>query len=424
MAHVHRRGIPGAEFLVFSRPFLKAGAAECRAAEPLRLPPVFSSNTVSYGHGAIAQLGERLHGMQEVGGSIPPGSTKIQRHILSAHLFSPSLTRGSPMTQVVRFHQHGGPEQLRIEDLEIRDPGPGEVRVRVETIGLNRSEAMFRAGSYLQAPQLPSLLGYEGVGVVEALGAGSEGFRPGDTVCVMPTFRLGEYGLYAEKAIVPARSLTALPPGLTKIEGASIWMQYFTALAIYVAARAEVGDFVLIRAASSSVGLAAIQLANWAGAIPIAATRTRSKVAALEAQGAKHVIVTEEADIVAEVKRITGGKGARIVFDPVGGPEIEKLAQAAAEEGMVIVYGGLSGQATPYPHWTSALKGLSIRGWVASAIWGKPERFARYRDLIVRGLAAGHLKPVVAKTFPLAQIVAAHRYLESNQQLGKIVVTV
>jgi NADPH:quinone reductase len=328
------------------------------------------------------------------------------------------------MSKVVRFHEHGGPEQLRIEDLEVADPGAGEVRIRVEAIGLNRSEAMFRAGAYIKALKFPSPIGYEGVGIVEALGPAVQGFAAGDRVCVLPNFRLGDYGIYAERAIVPARSLIAPPPGLTAVEAASIWMQYFTALAIYETAHATVGDHIIIRAASSSVGLAAIQLANWAGAVPIAATRTSSKTAALIAQGARHVIATEESDLIAEVQRITGGKGARIVFDPVGGPDVETLAQAAAEEGIIILYGGLSGKPTPYPHWSAALKGLTLRGWVASSIWSKPERFARYRDLIVLGLAEGRLKPVIAKTFPLTQIVDAHRYLESNQQLGKIVVTV
>jgi NADPH:quinone reductase-like Zn-dependent oxidoreductase len=328
------------------------------------------------------------------------------------------------MSKVVRFHAHGGPEQLRIEELDVGAPGAGEVRIRVESIGLNRSEAMFRAGAYMQVPKFPSLIGYEGVGVVEALGSDVRGFSPGDRVCILPNFRLGEYGLYAEQAIVPARSLIAPPPGLSVVESASIWMQYFTALALYEVGHATIGDAILIRAASSSVGLAAIQLANWAGAIPIAATRTSAKTAALKAHGARHVIATEESDLVAEVQRITGGKGARIVFDPVGGPAVDALAQAAAEEGIIIIYGGLSGQPTPYPHWPAALKGLSLRGWVASSIWNKPERFARNRELILQGLAAGRLRPVIAKTFPLAQIVEAHRYLESNQQLGKIVVTV
>jgi len=328
------------------------------------------------------------------------------------------------MSKVVRFHAHGGPEQLRIEELEVGAPGPGEVRLHVEAIGLNRAEAMFRAGAYIKPKSLPSMIGYEGVGIIEALGAGVQGFKTGDRVCVMPTYPLGDYGLCADTAIVPARSLIAPPPGLSVVEAASIWMQYFTALGIYEAGHAGVGDAVLVRAASSSVGLAALQLANWAGAVSIAATRTGAKSAALKAQGARHVIATTESDLAAEVKRLTGDKGARVIFDPVGGPEVETLAQAAAERGVIIIYGGLSGQPTPYPHWSAAIKGLSLRGWVASEIWNKPDRFARYRDMILQGLAEGHLKPVIAKTFPLTEIVEAHRYLESNQQLGKIVVTV
>ena len=327
------------------------------------------------------------------------------------------------MSKVVRIYQHGGPEELRFEDLDVGEPGPGEVRVKIEAIGLNRSEAAFRAGEYPVAPTFPALIGYEGVGLIEALGPDVQGFAVGERVCVLPNFRLGEYGIYGERAIVPARSLLSPPPGLSTVEAASIWMQYFTALAIIEIARAAIGDYVLIRAASSSVGLAAIQLANWAGAVPIAATRTSAKALTLQQQGAKHVIPTDETDLVAAVLRITAGKGARIIFDPVGGPDIEKLALAAADEGIIFVYGGLSGKPTPFPHWPAALKGLSIRGWVASSIWNRPERFTRNRELILRGLASGHLRPVIAKTFPFSQIVAAHRYLESNQQIGKIVVT-
>jgi NADPH:quinone reductase-like Zn-dependent oxidoreductase len=328
------------------------------------------------------------------------------------------------MSKVVRFHQFGGPEVLKLEDLNVGEPAAGEVRLRVEAIGLNRAEAMFRAGNYPVKPALPSVIGYEGVGVIEAVGPGVQGVSVGERLCVMPTYRLGEYGLCAERAIVPARSLIAPPQSLSVIEAASIWMQYFTALAIIEVAHATVGDYVLIRAASSSVGIAAMQLANWAGAVPIAATRHSTKASALMQLGAKHVIATEESDVVAQVQAITQGKGARIVFDPVGGPDVDKLAQATAEEGMLIIYGGLSSQATPYPHWPAAVKGLCVRGWVASSIWNKPERFARNRDLILRGLAGGQLRPVIARTFPLNQVVEAHRYLESNQQLGKVVVTV
>jgi NADPH:quinone reductase-like Zn-dependent oxidoreductase len=328
------------------------------------------------------------------------------------------------MSKVVRIHEQGTPEVLHIEDLEVGAPGAGEVRVRIEAIGLNRSEAAFRAGQYPVKPKFPTLMGYEACGVIEALGDGVQGFKVGERICVLPTFRLGEYGVYAEQAIVPARSVLPAPTGLTSIEAASIWMQYLTAMAIIEIAHATVGDFVIIRAASSSVGLAAIQLANWAGAIPIAATRHSVKSRALRDHGAKHVIATDESDLVAEVMKITNARGARIVFDPVGGPYVETLAQAMAVDGILFIYGGLSGQPTMHPHWPAAMKNLSIRGWVASTIWNHPERFARAKELILRGLTDGHLKPVIARTFALKEIVEAHRYLESNQQLGKIVVTV
>jgi NADPH:quinone reductase-like Zn-dependent oxidoreductase len=328
------------------------------------------------------------------------------------------------MAKVVRVHELGEPEVMRIEELPVRAPGEGEVHLRVEAIGLNRSEAVFRRGAYPQRPTLPTLIGYEGVGIVQAIGPGVLGFTPGDRVCVVPNYRLGEYGMYAEETVVPARSLLHAPPGLSSAEAASIWMQFFTAMAIIEIGKATVGDYVIIPAASSSVGLAAIQLANWAGATPIAATRRSDKAAALKAHGAKHVVATEEQDLVAEVMRITQGKGARLVFDPVGGPYVEKLANAMADEGILFIYGSLSGKDAMFPHWPAALKGLSIRGWVASAIWSRPDRYARAQSLVLRGLADGHLQPVIARTFSFAQIVEAHRYLESNQQLGKIVVMV
>ena len=328
------------------------------------------------------------------------------------------------MVKVVRVHKPGGPEAMVFEDLEVGAPGPGEALIRMEAIGLNRAECLFRAGGYIQPPSLPTLIGYEGSGVVLATGEGVENVRPGERVSIVPSFMQGKYGVYAEQAIVPAASLLPAPEGLSPAEAAAIWMPFFTAWAIVEAGKGAFGDHVIIPAPSSSVGIAAIQICNWAGAVPIAATRTSAKAAALKAQGAAHVIATEEQDLVAEVMRITGGQGARLVFDPVGGPYVETLAQAMAVEGIMFIYGGLSGQPTPYPHWPAAFKSLSIRGWVATSIWGRPERYARAQELIRRGLKDGRFKPVIDRTFPLSQIVEAHRYLESNQQVGKVVVTV
>jgi NADPH:quinone reductase-like Zn-dependent oxidoreductase len=328
------------------------------------------------------------------------------------------------VAKLIRIHTLGGPEVLQIDDLEVGEPGPGEVRIRVEAVGLNRSEAMYRAGRYPTKPQLPSLIGYEGVGTIEALGEGVEGFAVGQRVCVLPMIQQGQYGIWAEQAIVPARILLPAPPGLTPAEAASIWMQYMTAYAIIEVANVGIGDGVIVRAASSSVGIAAIQLANWAGAVSIACTRTSDKAAALRAQGAAHVVATEEEDLDSRFMAITGGLGARTAFDPVGGPYVDTLAQALAPRGILFIYGGLSEQPTPYPHWPCAMKGLSMRGWVASEIWNHPHRYRAAQEKILAGLAGGQLKPVIAKEFHgLEQLVAANRFLESNQQVGKVVVT-
>ena len=327
------------------------------------------------------------------------------------------------MAKVVRVHELGGPENLIIEDMEVGAPGPGEVRIKVQAVGLNRSEAMFRAGRYPTKPQLPTLIGYEASGIIEALGEGVEGFGVGDSVCALPMYALGQYGVWGEQAIVPARCLLPTPPGLSPAQAAAVWMQYMTAFAIIEVAEAGIGDYVIIQAASSSVGLAAIQLANWAGAIPIAATRTSAKAVELRDHGAAHVIATQEVDLAAEVMKITNGKGARIVFDPVQGPYVQTLTSAMAERGILIIYGGLSEQPTPYPHWNMAFKALSMRGWVASEIWNHPHRFKAATERILLGLKLGRLKPVIAKTFPFSEIVEANRFLESNQQIGKVVVT-
>jgi len=323
----------------------------------------------------------------------------------------------------MRFHQTGGPEQLVIEDIDIGQPGPGHVRIRVEAVGLNRAEAMYRAGNYPTQPQLPSLIGYEGVGTVLAVGDGVDDFAVGQRVCVLPMIQQGQYGIWADEAIVPTRILLPAPAGMDPVRAAAIWMQYMTAYAVYEVAGIGPNDAVIVPAASSSVGLAAIQLCNWAGAVPIAATRTSAKAQALKDLGAAHVVATEEEDLVARVMEITGGSGARCAFDPVGGPYVDTLAKALAPRGILFIYGGLSGQPTPYPHWPMAMKGASMRGWVASEIWNHPHRFAAAREKVLAGLATGKLDPVIARVFKgLESLPEANAFLESNAQIGKVVV--
>ena len=327
------------------------------------------------------------------------------------------------MTKVMRFHETGGPEKLVIEDLDIGEPGAGEVRIKVEAVGLNRAEAMYRAGHYPVQPKLPSLIGYEGVGTIIAVGDDVGDYTPGQRVFVLPKISQGDYGIWAEEAIVATHMLLPAPADMDAVTAAGIWMQYMTAYAVYEVANVGPNDGVIIPAASSSVGLAAIQLCNWAGAISIAATRTSAKAKALREHGAAHVIATEEEDLVARVMAITKGKGARCAFDPVGGPYVDTLAQALAPRGILFIYGGLSGQPTPYPHWPMAFKGASMRGWVASEIWNHPERFDNARKTVLAGMEQGKLAPVIAKTFQgLESLPEANAFLESNQQIGKVVV--
>jgi NADPH:quinone reductase-like Zn-dependent oxidoreductase len=224
---------------------------------------------------------------------------------------------------------------------------------------------------------------------------------------------------------VPAFAVAKHPASLSWVEAAAIWMQYATAYgALVEVAKLKAGETVLIPAASSSVGLAAIQIAKLIGATPVALTRSSKKSKMLLELGAAHVIATEEQDLVAEVKKLTGGNGARVVFDPVAGQTLTKLVAATATHGMLILYGALSPEPTPLPLFETLGKFLTIRGYVLFEIVTNPESLERTKKFIVDGLANGKLKPVIAKTFPFEQIVEAHRYLESNQQVGKIVVTV
>ena len=329
------------------------------------------------------------------------------------------------MAKTVVFHALGGPENLKFEDSTTRAPGDGEAKLRVEAVGLNRAELMYLGGHYFEQPQLPSRIGYEAAGVVEAVGAGVDPGWVGKRAATVPGYSMNKNGVLGEEAIVPAAMLGEFPAKLSSTEGAAIWMQYLTAYgALVLQGHAGKGDFVLITAASSSVGLAAIQIAKAEGAIAIATTRHSDKREALLAAGADHVIATEEEDLEARVKEITDGKLARIVFDPVAGKFVEKLAGATARGGLMIEYGLLSMEPTPFPLMAAMSKGFSMSGHTLHALTADAEALAKARQYVVERLNDGRFHPKIAKTFPLDQAVEAYRYLASNQQVGKVVITV
>ncbi|WP_437805618.1 zinc-dependent alcohol dehydrogenase family protein [Sorangium sp. So ce1078] len=335
-------------------------------------------------------------------------------------------------SRVVRFYEEGGPEVLRVEDVEVGAPGPNEVRILVEAIGLNRAEAMFRGGYYYErAERRPAVIGYEAAGVVDAVGDGVVGFEPGQPVSVVPSFSMTRYGVYGEKVIVPAHALVRRPAGQDAVSGAATWMSGLTAYGGLVEVGGlRAGDTVLITAAASSVGLAAIQIANRLGATPIATTRTGRKRERLLAAGAAHVIATDEESVVDRVRELTGGRGADLVFDGIFGRGLSDLALAAAKEGKLIVYGLLGGHtaqgsfgadAPPFPVTNVS---LTMRWYAMMDTALDPERLRRGKQFVLSGLRAGSLAPIVDRTFDLGEIVEAHRYLESGAQLGKVIVTV
>ncbi|MCA0054531.1 MULTISPECIES: zinc-dependent alcohol dehydrogenase family protein [unclassified Mesorhizobium] len=329
------------------------------------------------------------------------------------------------MARVVRFHRHGGPEVLRIENVDLPLPGPGEVQIRVKALGLNRAEALLRAGTYIETPTLPSGLGLEAAGLIETVGEAVTGLASGDAVSVIPPQSMIRWPAYGELVTYPAGLVVKNPISLDWQTAAAMWMPYLTAYgALIDIARLRNEDFVVITAASSSVGLAAIQIANSVGATAIAVTRTSTKKQALLDAGAAEVVVLAEEDLEARLRRIAGPRGVRIVLDAIGGPIFEPLAAAMSRGGILIEYGGLSPEPTPFPLPAVLGKTLTLRGYLVHEITGDPAKLEAAKAFILEGLEAGTLRPIIDRTFPFEQIVEAHRYLESNEQFGKIVVTV
>lgn len=329
------------------------------------------------------------------------------------------------MARIVRIHDYGDASVLRIEDLPQPDPAVDEVQFAVRSIGLNRAEVMFRNHAYLQEAVFPSRLGYEASGIVTKVGADVTGFTEGDKVSLIPPHDIARWGAYGEMVNAPARYVVRHPDSLSFEAAAASWMQYVTAWgALVEQADLKAGDHVIVTAASSSVGLAAFQIAHMVGATVIATTRTRAKREALLAAGADHVVVTEEEDLVARVREITGGRGARVVFDPVGGPAFEPLTASMARGGILLLYGALSPAPTPFPLFTVLGGSLTLKGYLYNEIIADDALLARAKAFILAGLESDALKPIIARTFSLDQIQEAHRYLESNEQIGKIVVNV
>lgn len=327
------------------------------------------------------------------------------------------------MPRVVVFDETGAPDVLHIVDEPVGEPAAGEARIKIEAVGINRLDELMRVGSSPRPARLPHAhLGCEGTGIVDAVGPGVEGLSVGDAVVITAVPSMDTNGTYAEYTVVPASAVIPRPAGLDATTAAALWVSYSTAYgALIEKAGMRPGDHILITAASSSAGLAAIQIARQIGAIPLAVTRHSAKKPALLEAGAAAVIATDEDDLVKAAQQHVGTTGVDIILDFVMGPGLADLASAAKFNGTLVSAGYLDPRPAPLPRRAP----LTIYRYMSFEHTLDATVVHRIAAFLTAGLRTGALRPAIDQVFTLDDIVAVHRYLEQGQQRpGKIVVTV
>ncbi len=317
--------------------------------------------------------------------------------------------------RAIRVHAHGGPEVLKIEDVEARPPGPGEARVRIEAVGVNYIDVYHRTGLYPNA--LPFTPGLEAGGVVTAVGEGVAQVKAGDRVAYTD-----QLGAYAEEAVVAAARLVAVPAALSTRDAAAAMLQGMTAHYLaHTTYPLKPGDTCLVHAAAGGVGLLLVQMAKRQGARVLATVSTGAKEALAREAGADEVIRYDQADFQAEARRLTGGHGVNVVYDSVGRDTFERSLQSLAPRGMLVLFGQSSG---PVPPFNPAL--LASGG---SLFLTRPVLFHHVADQqslraraseVLGAVAAGGLRLRIGATFPLAEAAEAHRALEGRRTTGKV----
>lgn len=315
--------------------------------------------------------------------------------------------------KAIRVHEPGGPEALRVDDVPVPEPGPGQARVRLHAIGVNFIDVYHRTGLY-KVP-LPFTPGSEGAGVVTAVGEGAAA-RVGDRVAWA-----GSLGSYAEEAVVPAEKLVPVPDGLEWDEAAAAPLQGMTAH--YLATdthRLKAGDVALVHAAAGGVGLLLVQVAKTKGARVFGTVSTDEKAALAREAGADETIRYTEQDFLEEVKRLTNGRGVDVVYDSVGRTTFDRSLDALAVRGTLALYGQSSGVVPPIDPARLAAKGVFLTRptlWHYTAT--REELLGRARD-VFDWVSNGLLKLRIHRTFPLDAAADAHRLLESRGSVGKL----
>lgn len=314
--------------------------------------------------------------------------------------------------------EFGPPESLVVEDVPSPEPGPGQLRIRVEAAGVNFPDSLIIENKYQFKAQPPFSPGGEVAGTIDKLGEGVEGFAVGDRVMASST-----YGGFAEECIVPAEKAVKLPPEFDLKVAAAIGLVYGTSYhALFDRGGMTEADTVLVLGAAGGVGLAAVELAHAAGATVIAAASTDEKLAVCREHGADHLINYERDDLRARLKEVCPD-GPSIIYDPVGGELTEKAFRSIGTRGRHLIVGFAAGEIPRIPMNLALLKFASLVG----VFWGdytrrEPESNLRDMKTITDWIREGRLKPVISASYPLAEGGKAIRHLVDRKAIGKVVV--
>lgn len=317
--------------------------------------------------------------------------------------------------QAIQIQEAGGPEVLKLVELPIPTPGPGQVLIRVEAIGVNFIEIYFRKGQYKAS--FPLVPGSEAAGTVEELGPGVQGFAAGELVASTSVV-----GSYAEYALVPAAQLVKVPAGLSPEKAAAAMLQGMTAHYLaYSTFPLKAGDTALIHAGAGGVGLLLTQMASQIGARVITTVSTQAKAELSREAGASEVILYTEQDFEAEVKRLTDGKGVDVVYDSVGKTTFEKSLNCLRPRGLLALFGGSSGAVPPFDPIQLSGKGslFLTRPTLWHYIATRAELEQRAGE-VLSWAASGKLKLRTEHIYPLAEAAQAQIDMESRKTTGKI----
>ncbi len=322
------------------------------------------------------------------------------------------------MTDAIVLRETGGPEVLRIEQVEPGRPGPGQVRLRQTAIGVNYHDVYIREGSYAGWMSLPGIPGVEAAGVIEEVGPDIAGLRPGDRVAYVTP----RYGAYAQARLIEAERLVKLPEAVSDTRAAAGMVKGLTAwLLLHCVHRVQAGDTILIHAAAGGVGRLLCAWANHLGATVIGTVGSAEKAEVARRSGCRHTILYREEDFVARVKTLTDGKGLTVAYDSVGRDTIPGSLACLAPLGHLVSFGQSSGAARPIAMAELASRSITVTRPVVFHYIDNRTTLEQAASSLFAAIGAGILEPVIAARFSLSEAGAAHRMLEARQSTGSLV---